>query len=246
MDREPRDGALADDAARRRGLLRARARAVAGGRPTRTGATAGCCSQERVEHELRDGRPALTAARVSVDSPPWRIDASATLEAALRSDGLRRLGAIIAVDSDGILRGVLTLPRIRRAMNPSAAYRVRPPPHARARRPHNRRGPRRAAGRARRRARGRVGRDHEQGPPGALALGGRRRRHQRRDQRRRRLALARLRHGQGLRLPRRPGRDRGDVQRGAGRGHAPRAHRRDLPPQRDGRDRPARRSAAPR
>ena len=34
--------------------------------------------------------------------------------------------------------------------------------------------------------------DHEQGPPGALALGGRRRRHQRGDQRRRRLALARL------------------------------------------------------
>jgi len=76
---------------------------------------------ERVEHELRDGRPALTAAEISIDSPPWRIDASATLEAALRSDGLRRLGAIMAVDSDGILRGVLTLPRIRTAMNPSAA-----------------------------------------------------------------------------------------------------------------------------
>jgi Zn-dependent protease len=76
---------------------------------------------ERVEHELRDGRPALTAADISIDSPPWRIDSSATLEAALRSDGLRRLGAILAVDSDGILRGVLTLPHIRRAMNPSAA-----------------------------------------------------------------------------------------------------------------------------
>ncbi|HEY1777304.1 MAG TPA: site-2 protease family protein [Solirubrobacteraceae bacterium] len=76
---------------------------------------------ERVEHELRDGRPALTAAEISIDSPPWRIDSSATLEAALRSDGLRRLGAILAVDSDGILRGVLTLPRIHRAMNPSAA-----------------------------------------------------------------------------------------------------------------------------
>jgi Zn-dependent protease len=81
----------------------------------------GLLLHERVEHELRDGRPALTAAEISIDSPPWRIDASATLEAALRSDGLRRLGAIVAVDSDGILRGVLTLPRIRRAMNPSAA-----------------------------------------------------------------------------------------------------------------------------
>ena len=81
----------------------------------------GLLLQERLEHELRDGRPALTAGEVSVDSPPWRIDASATLETALRSDGLRRLGAVIAVDSEGILRGVVTLPIIRRAMNPSAA-----------------------------------------------------------------------------------------------------------------------------
>ena len=81
----------------------------------------GLLLQERLQHELRDGRPALTAAEVSIDSPPWRIDASATLETALRSDGLRRLGAIIAVDSEGILRGVVTLPIIRRAMNPSAA-----------------------------------------------------------------------------------------------------------------------------
>ena len=99
-----RDGAtpwlvVADDDGRYRGLL----------------------LKERLDHELREGRPALTAAEVSVDSPPWRIDASATLETALRSDGLRRLGAIVAVDADGRLAGVLTLPSIRRAMNPSAA-----------------------------------------------------------------------------------------------------------------------------
>ena len=76
---------------------------------------------ERVSSELREGRPALTAAEISIDSPPWRIDASATLETALHSDGLRRLGAIVAVDANGVLRGVLTLPRIRSAMNLSAA-----------------------------------------------------------------------------------------------------------------------------
>ena len=75
---------------------------------------------QRLEHELREGRPALTAGEVSVDSPPWRIDASASLETALRSDGLRRLGAIIAVDADGTLRGIVTLPGIARAMHPSA------------------------------------------------------------------------------------------------------------------------------
>jgi Zn-dependent protease len=81
----------------------------------------GLLLRDRLDHELREGRPALTAGEVSVDSPPWRIDASATLETALRSDGLRRLGAIVAVDANGKLAGVLTLPRIRRAMNPSAA-----------------------------------------------------------------------------------------------------------------------------
>jgi Zn-dependent protease/CBS domain-containing protein len=75
---------------------------------------------QRLEHELRGGRPALTAGEVSVDSPPWRIDASATLETALRSDGLRRLGAIVAVDPDGTLRGIVTLPGIARAMHSSA------------------------------------------------------------------------------------------------------------------------------
>jgi Zn-dependent protease len=75
---------------------------------------------DRLEHELSGGRPALTAGEVSVDSPPWRIDASASLETALRSDGLRRLGAIVAVDPDGTLRGILTLPGIARAMHPSA------------------------------------------------------------------------------------------------------------------------------
>jgi len=81
----------------------------------------GLLLKEQLDHELREGRPALTAGEVSIDSPPWRIDASATLETALRSDGLRRLGAIVAVDGDGKLAGVLTLPSIRRAMNPSAA-----------------------------------------------------------------------------------------------------------------------------
>jgi Zn-dependent protease len=81
----------------------------------------GLLLKERLEQELQGGRPALTAAEVSIDSPPLRIDASATLEVALRSDALRRLGAIVAVDADGKLAGVLTLPSIRRAMNPSAA-----------------------------------------------------------------------------------------------------------------------------
>jgi Zn-dependent protease len=80
----------------------------------------GLLRRERVEQELAGGRPALTAAEVSDDAPPWRIDASASLDVLLASDGLRLLGAVIAVDSEGILRGVVTLQAIRRALGAPA------------------------------------------------------------------------------------------------------------------------------
>jgi predicted transcriptional regulator len=80
----------------------------------------GLLRRERVAHELAGGRPALTAAEVSDDAPPWRIDASASLEALLGSEGLRLLGAVIAVDSEGMLRGVVTLQAIRRALGAPA------------------------------------------------------------------------------------------------------------------------------
>ena len=62
----------------------------------------------------------------------------------------------------------------------------------------------------------------------------------------RQLGVARLRHRQGLRLPRRPGRDRDHVPRGAGGDPPPRAPRRHLPPQRGGHGSERARSAAPR
>ena len=75
---------------------------------------------DTVEHELAAGRPALTAGEVADDQPPWRVDSGQTLEALLRSDGLRRLGAVVAVDPDGTLRGVVTLAQVHRALTPSA------------------------------------------------------------------------------------------------------------------------------
>jgi Zn-dependent protease len=80
----------------------------------------GLLRRERVEQELAGGRPALTAAEASDDAPPWRIDTSATLEALLSSEGLRMLGAVIAVDGDGVLKGVVTLQAIRAALGAPA------------------------------------------------------------------------------------------------------------------------------
>jgi Zn-dependent protease len=80
----------------------------------------GLLRRERVEQELAGGRPALTAAEVSDDAAPWQIDTSATLEALLSSEGLRMLGAVVAVDADGVLRGVVTLQAIRAALGAPA------------------------------------------------------------------------------------------------------------------------------
>ena len=50
-----------------------------------------------------------------------RVDETATLEALLRSEPLQRQGAVMAVDSEGTLRGVVTLDMLRRALQQAVA-----------------------------------------------------------------------------------------------------------------------------
>jgi CBS domain-containing protein len=46
----------------------------------------------------------------------WRVDEQRPLTDVLSSEALGRLGAVVAVDGDGVLRGVVTLGRVRRAL----------------------------------------------------------------------------------------------------------------------------------
>ena len=230
----------------------------------------GILREESVEGAVNNGHPAITVGEVLGPHPDAGsfVRRDTPIEQLLGSETLRRLGALMVVDAEARLCGVVTIEQVRRALaapcGPIAAAgrgSRRPPRsgdgsargrrpnsrrHASTRRPDHRRRPRRPARRPGRRRRGRLRRDHEQGPPGALALGRGRRRHQRGAQPRGHVGVARLRHRQGLGLPRRPGRDRGHVPRGARRGAAPRAHRRHVPPQREGRPRHRAPSAAPR
>jgi Zn-dependent protease len=50
------------------------------------------------------------------DEQGWRVRLDDPLEALLGSEPLRRIGALMAVDSDGRLRGVVTLDQVRRAL----------------------------------------------------------------------------------------------------------------------------------
>jgi CBS domain-containing protein len=53
----------------------------------------------------------------------WQIGQDQSLRALLEADGLRSLGAIMAVDGGGVLRGIVTAGRLRRALTAAVATR---------------------------------------------------------------------------------------------------------------------------
>jgi Zn-dependent protease len=78
----------------------------------------GVVRQQRVDSEIAAGRPALPVLDVLEEDMPVRIGEEAPLESLLGSEGLGRLGAMVAVDKDGVLQGVVTLAQVRKALRP--------------------------------------------------------------------------------------------------------------------------------
>ncbi len=76
----------------------------------------GVVRASRVDAEITAGRPALPVADVLEDDIQVQIDEAEPLERLLGSEGLGRLGAMVAVDENGVLRGVVTLAEVRRAL----------------------------------------------------------------------------------------------------------------------------------
>lgn len=82
----------------------------------------GVVRQGRVEQEVQGGRPATTAAELVEEEPErYRIGRDQPLEALLGLPGLRDLGALMAVDAEGVLCGVVTVEQIRRALTNAVA-----------------------------------------------------------------------------------------------------------------------------
>jgi Zn-dependent protease len=79
----------------------------------------GVIRQQRVEAEIAAGRPALEVVDALEQDLPVRIGEEAPLESVLGAEGLGRLGAMVAVDADGVLQGVITLAQVRRALAPT-------------------------------------------------------------------------------------------------------------------------------
>ena len=79
-----------------------------------TGRLLGLAERARVEAAISAGQPALGAHEVLTPGDPVSTDQP--LEAVVGAEPLRRLGAVMAVDQSGVLRGVLTVEQVRRAL----------------------------------------------------------------------------------------------------------------------------------
>jgi len=85
----------------------------------------GVVREERVSSEIAAGRPALTVAEIveSREAEDWRVRSDSPLEALLGDEQLRARGALMAVDADGVLRGVVTIEQVRRALTAALPQR---------------------------------------------------------------------------------------------------------------------------
>jgi Zn-dependent protease len=78
----------------------------------------GVLREEGARHAVEDGRPVQQVRDLmeADETGRWRIDEDQSLRALLDADGLRTLGAMMVLDGGGVLRGVVTLGRLRRAL----------------------------------------------------------------------------------------------------------------------------------
>jgi Zn-dependent protease len=79
----------------------------------------GVVREQRVDAEISAGRPALPVVDVLEEDMPVRIAEDQPVESLLRSEGLGRLGAMVAVDEQGVLQGVVTVAALRKALRPT-------------------------------------------------------------------------------------------------------------------------------
>jgi len=75
-------------------------------------------SVESVPEQVRPTRTVASVMAADSGGSGLRVDFHEPLEALLGREGLQRLGAIMAVDAEGVLRGVVTADRVRQALRP--------------------------------------------------------------------------------------------------------------------------------
>lgn len=84
-----------------------------------SGRFVGVLREEGARGAVEGGRPVIPVSELmerDMQGDGWKIGEDRSLRELLESDGLRTLGAIMAVDAAGVLRGVVTVGRLRRAV----------------------------------------------------------------------------------------------------------------------------------
>jgi len=78
----------------------------------------GIARQERLQaaHDSGEGWLTVEGVLEAGEAEGWRVDQSRPLTELLSSERLGKLGALMAVDRDGVLRGVVTVEQVRRAL----------------------------------------------------------------------------------------------------------------------------------
>ncbi len=75
----------------------------------------GVARRERAQAAADAGEGFVAVASL-VEGDGWRIEAGSPISEVLGSESLGRLGALMAVDRDGVLQGVVTIEQVRRAL----------------------------------------------------------------------------------------------------------------------------------
>ncbi|MBN1530758.1 MAG: site-2 protease family protein [Thermoleophilaceae bacterium] len=87
-----------------------------------SGRLVGVVSREAIDSVAEQVRPARPVASVMArddGDSGLRVGLEDPLESLLGREGLARLGAIMAVDAEGVLRGIVTVDQVRRALRPA-------------------------------------------------------------------------------------------------------------------------------
>jgi Zn-dependent protease len=88
-----------------------------------TGRFLGLVSRQKVEEVPEALRQGSSVDQVMLfdESKTLRVGVDDPIEALFGSEALQQIGAVMAVDTDGVLRGVVTIDRVRRALRPAPA-----------------------------------------------------------------------------------------------------------------------------
>jgi len=84
------------------------------------GRVLGVLTRSKVDQVPETLREEYTADQVMIADPgSFRVDQEAPLETLLQVEGLAQLGAVMAVDAEGVLQGIVTADQVRRALRPA-------------------------------------------------------------------------------------------------------------------------------